>query len=91
MSLPFGDPRHGSTNGYSNHHCHCRECRAEWARWCAEKKRDRAERLAKDPTLAEHGRVSTYSNWLCRCEPCTEANRLDKAERRARNRRRAAA
>ncbi len=26
-----GDPRHGTTNGYSNHGCRCEDCTVAWA------------------------------------------------------------
>lgn len=26
-----GDPRHGTTNGYTNLHCRCPDCRQAWA------------------------------------------------------------
>jgi hypothetical protein len=36
----------------------------------------RPERLALDPTIAQHGVISTYRNWGCRCKPCVNANTL---------------
>lgn len=32
MTLALDDPRHGTTNGYSNLGCHCDRCKAAWAK-----------------------------------------------------------
>lgn len=61
---------HGSQTMYQRHGCRCDECRAGNARRNAAMRRDRALRLAQDPTLAPHGSVSTYNNWDCRCDEC---------------------
>ena len=58
---------------YSNLKCRCRECRAAWADYTWQLRRDRAEALKRDPSLAEHGTESTYTNWCCRCNDCLRA------------------
>ena len=73
---------HGRSR-YVNHGCRCDICTAANTEVAMAGRRTRTERLAADPTLAEHGRRSTYTNWGCRCEPCTEAHSLFLRERRA--------
>jgi hypothetical protein len=47
----------------------CPECRAV----VTASRNDKAERIAVDPSLAEHGSNSTYANWGCRCQQCCDA------------------
>ena len=53
--------------------CRCPSCTQEWARVQTARNTSRRERLAADPTLAQHGLSSTYTNWGCRCRLCTTA------------------
>ena len=64
--------RHG-VSAYTSIKCRCRECRAAWADYCWQLRRDREEVLRRDPSLAEHGKESTYTNWRCRCDDCRRA------------------
>ncbi len=90
--LPYGDPRHGTANGYTNLGCRCPDCQTSNARRSQRGRSDRAARLAADPSLAPHGKASTYKNWKCRCRSCTTAYSAEALARRhhARARRRAA-
>jgi len=72
-TLAYGDPRHGSRNGYVNLACRCRECTDAESAAHRPGRASRAARLAADSTLAPHGNACTYSNWRCRCAPCTAA------------------
>lgn len=79
LTLPLGDPRHGTYNGYSNYDCRCDECRAANA---AYQRRADARRAATglpegDPRHGENG----YTNYGCRCSTCTEAKRVRNANR----------
>ncbi len=85
--LPYGDPRHGTANGYTNLRCRCPDCQAANAEKMQGERSGRTARLAADLDLAPHGEANTYSNWRCRCRPCTAAW---SAEAVARNRRRRA-
>jgi hypothetical protein len=79
-----GDPRHGTTNGYSNLSCRCVSCRGAFA---GATRRARAERKARlDSATVEHGKNSTYCNWLCRCRPCLDAHARQRAQQLARQR-----
>jgi hypothetical protein len=64
------DPRHGTTNGYTNLRCRCDPCRAAHA---ANVRRQRAQRALQEPP--QHGLDSTYLNWRCRCPDCRNAHR----------------
>jgi hypothetical protein len=78
--LAHDDPRHGTTNGYSNLRCRCTACKAAWAADCLARRARRKARLAQNTTV-EHGTESTYTNHGCRCRPCTDAQ-ADAARRR---------
>ena len=78
------DKWHGTCDGYSNHGCRCDGCRDANAQYNWHIRTVRAERILKDPSLAEHGNVNTYYNWGCRCADCRRARR--DAERRLRQR-----
>lgn len=75
---------HGSASTYTNHGCHCEQCRcahrAQAARrraWRRDQRRaDDAGRLVAPLPPEQHGNTSTYTNWSCRCRLCAEANRL---------------
>jgi phosphoribosyl 1,2-cyclic phosphodiesterase len=54
---------HGTAGGYTNHGCRCVECRTACADLKGEGNAVRAERMRRDPSVAEHGRKSTYDNW----------------------------
>lgn len=64
---------HGESK-YKNHGCRCEVCTKEHRYKMQKSRKERAERLRKDPSLAYHGSASTYANWLCRCRPCTNAH-----------------
>lgn len=67
------DPRHGTTNGYSNQKCRCADCRQAWGVY----KRNRQQRIKStglDPTDPRHGSTAGYA-YSCRCGPCEEAQR----------------
>jgi len=80
------DRRHGTPNGYNNHHCHCDTCTDAWAtttrtrRWGAGQ-RTRAEYLAA--CHRTHGIRATYTAG-CRCTPCKTAERDYRADYRHR-------
>lgn len=67
------DERHGTVHGYGNFRCRCTRCREAQVADCFVRRADRAERLRRDPSLAEHGNASTYFNWACRCVECRVA------------------
>ncbi len=71
--LPYGDPKHGTLNGYGNLGCRCPDCRAASAQAQRQARKVRAARLVADPSLATHGKANTYVNWACHCRPCTKA------------------
>lgn len=73
-----GDPRHGTTNGYSNLRCRCQPCRDAHTAYCL-KRRD--ERSQLDIPEWMHGNYSTYANWMCRCDLCRLANRNRERDR----------
>lgn len=72
--LPVDDPRHGTTNGYTNYACRCQPCRDAWAAYCYTREAKRAALLAAGKLLVIHGTPNAYGNYGCRCAPCTEAN-----------------
>ena len=70
--LPFGDPRHGTRNGYARHRCRCWKCIQANTVTCYDNRYDReAKGLPVDDP--RHGEYSTYVNWNCRCEACRQA------------------
>lgn len=77
--------KHGPS-GYKNHHCRCPTCRI------GNTIRQRIQRnghpylvAGNRKTTRTHGIRTTYKNG-CRCTACTEAERVYKAEYRARRR-----
>lgn len=72
MALKPRDPRHGTANGYSNHKCRCKKCRAAWAEYTKQLKIVRKKKLKTNKNVV-HGRASTYGNHGCRCKKCTTA------------------
>jgi hypothetical protein len=71
-TLPWDDPRHGTTNGYSNLDCRCQPCRD--ARRCLLRTRAKRARIARCwKLLVIHGTNNAYTHYGCRCMPCTEA------------------
>jgi len=85
-TLRYGDPRHGTDNGYVHYRCRCPECRKVNALRQRQGSVARAERLVADPTLAVHGDLGTYDNWKCRCLECTAAKVLANATQAVRRR-----
>jgi Sigma-70, region 4 len=71
---------HGTTNGYQNHNCRCRECKQAHSEW----NREYRKRLSTREPL-NHG-YSGYTNYSCRCPICTAANTQKSRARRARRR-----
>jgi len=67
---------HGAAKYRAKPHlrCRCDVCTEAHSARVAAEKVERAQRLAADPTLAEHGKADTYQNWRCRCVPCVEAH-----------------
>ena len=81
MGLAPDDPRHGTTNGYSNLGCRCDECREAnrlgHAKYMAQVR-------AEGRILGEHGSRLAYDSG-CRCDKCrTVHNERSKAYKRAR-------
>lgn len=79
---------HGTSGGYTNHHCRCNDCRAAWAATTERMRQTRqAQRILIDGRLthpyATHGTGNAYSNYGCRCSPCTEAWNAAKRRQRA--------
>ncbi len=79
MSIAPDDPRHGTTNGYTNLRCRCDACRKAWADYFREKNhrtgrtRPIAEHHAAIRAAAEgrdnHGTERRYK-FGCRCDEC---------------------
>lgn len=67
-----GDPRHGTSNGYSNLYCRCQPCRDAHAAYFREYK---ARLRAKGVPEGQHGTYNAYGNYGCRCDECRAANR----------------
>lgn len=80
------DPRHGTTNGYTNLKCRCQRCRDAWS---ATSRYRRAKR-ALTPDDPRHGRYTTYSNHSCRCPACLAAHLVARQAYRQRRTRKAA-
>lgn len=79
------DPRHGTPNGYGNHHCRCERCREANRLQHAEYMR----RVRADGRIrGRHGTDLAYDSG-CRCEECRLAHNLKSREykraRRARS------
>lgn len=66
VGLEPGDPRHGTSNGYTNLGCRCDLCRAA----VTEARRSK-EPLADDDS--RHGTMGGYFNYRCRCDECRKA------------------
>jgi hypothetical protein len=78
--LPANDPRHGTTNGYSNLDCRCQPCRDAHAAACNVRRAKRVALLAAGKLLVIHGTNNAYTHYGCRCMPCTEARRARAVE-----------
>jgi hypothetical protein len=63
--------------------CKCLLCRKARSDYVKAYKAERAQRLAADPSLAEHGTNSTYNNRNCRCDACRAAHSAYLAQYRA--------
>lgn len=91
-TLPAGDPRHGTDNGYNNLGCRCQRCRRAHTEahtaWTHRVGRNKpravyvAERRAEAEARDNHGTESRYVNLGCRCDEC----RAGAAEARRRRR-----
>lgn len=73
---------HGTANGYKNHGCRCKECRAAKS---AEGKAIRERRRASAPANTPHGTPNGYAQWCCRCADCVAAHSKSKTRRRLAN------
>lgn len=82
------DPRHGTTNGYGNHHCRCERCRAAHAAKHSEYMRKvRSDQSLVQPD-AQHGTPYRYDVG-CRCAECRTAHNEKSRATKARIRQRA--
>lgn len=72
MALADGDKRHGTANGYNNHHCRCDACRQAWAEMVSERRRELDGTLSPDDP--RHGTNNAYQNYGCRCSRCKAAH-----------------
>ena len=90
MTLPPGDPRHGTRGGYGNHRCRCEAC----TKANRDKSREYNHRTGRTRPWDEyvaglpprtHGIRATYVDG-CRCPACTQAERDYKRDLRARAR-----
>jgi len=77
-----------SLNGYTNLHCRCGGCRAEWREYIRTCRVWRRSVIGTDaePATVQHGSNNTYANWGCRCLPCTAAHSDQSRVWRARRR-----
>lgn len=75
---------HGTATKYSNHKCRCNECKAAWAAYVLQRRRQRARYVVTEglPSSVAHG-AAAYVNWGCRCDICLAAE-LDRQVRRRR-------
>jgi hypothetical protein len=81
-TLGDDDPRHGTTNGYSNFGCRCAQCtEANRLAQAAYKARLRAE----GRVLGAHGTDSCYDSG-CRCDECRAAHNRKSREYKRRRR-----
>lgn len=65
--------KHGTLSTYA-HGCRCELCSEANTGFHRTARQERAERLARDPSIVVHGRASTYTNWCCRCLACITAH-----------------
>ena len=94
MSLPVGDPRHGTVNGYGNLGCRCESCRVAHTAYFREwrnrtgRTQPRADYVAAVRAAAEardnHGTETRYSAG-CRCDACRAAQNDARRRRRHEN------
>lgn len=67
---------HGTTGGYSNHFCRCKECTEAFRIYVA----DYREQLRAKPIPDHvHGTNNGYTNYGCRCVDCGNAHFLARA------------
>jgi hypothetical protein len=86
VPLPAGDPRHGTTTGYSLG-CKCDLC-LTWSRDRTRRYRATHTSPPKTPLTADdlrHGTTTGYSHG-CKCGPCRKAKLLDQRRYHAENR-----
>ncbi len=62
---------HGTSGGYTNHHCRCPECSAANA---IMQRETTARRKARPIPSQVHGTANGYAAYGCRCESCRIAN-----------------
>jgi hypothetical protein len=71
MTAPTKAPWHGTSGGYTNHHCRCKECTEAYRIAQA----DYRSRLQAKPIPEHvHGTNNGYTNYGCRCDACGEAH-----------------
>lgn len=92
--LAKGDPRHGTTNGYSNLDCRCDRCRKAWTQYCLAYRHEKGlsepwesylDQVRLKAELRNHGTEVRY-NGGCRCEHCRAAASDAKRFRRLKSR-----
>lgn len=70
---------HGTSGGYTNHHCRCQFCRDAFAA----QMRVYRKKIRNRPIPAHvHGTTNGYQNYGCRCSHCTAASTLRSAMRK---------
>lgn len=79
------DRRHGTLNGYSNHHCKCKRCLAFGRAYHREASLLRRQR-GLEPDSPIHGTDGGYVNYGDRCDRCKKAHADAHAEYRVRSR-----
>lgn len=67
---------HGTSGGYTNHHCRCTDCRKAWATYFQIQTRRRAAKVTPDDP--RHGTASFYRNHGCRCADCLRAHSMQR-------------
>lgn len=82
FKLAPDDPRHGTTNGYTNYRCRCDRCKdANRLARAGYLKRLRAE----GRVVGKHGSAFAYDAG-CRCDACREAHNTKSREYKRRRR-----
>lgn len=81
------DVRHGTLNGYSNHHCKCQPC-LDYGRAYHREASLRRRQRGLEPDSPAHGTDGGYVNYGCRCDRCKQAHSSDHAAYRARDKER---
>lgn len=64
---------HGTPGGYTNHNCHCDQCKTAWRGYQETRRDQRRLMVANGYTDFTHN-ANGYSNWGCRCVTCATAH-----------------